>query len=87
MGFYGAGDEARTRYLHLGKVALYRMSYTRASLSRTRLIISGFSEMSTGFSKKIQKIFRGLFRGVFAPKWEKTTSSPLGDGAREFADD
>ena len=25
----GAGDEARTRYLHLGKVALYRMSYTR----------------------------------------------------------
>ena len=27
--FYGAGDEARTRYLHLGKVALYRMSYTR----------------------------------------------------------
>ncbi len=27
--FLGAGDEARTRYLHLGKVALYRMSYTR----------------------------------------------------------
>ena len=27
--FRGAGDEARTRYLHLGKVALYRMSYTR----------------------------------------------------------
>ena len=25
---YGAGDEARTRYLHLGKVALYQMSYT-----------------------------------------------------------
>ena len=25
----GADDEARTRYLHLGKVALYRMSYTR----------------------------------------------------------
>ena len=29
--FYGAGDEARTRYLHLGKVALYQMSYTRIS--------------------------------------------------------
>ena len=29
QSFYGAGDEARTRYLHLGKVALYRMSYTR----------------------------------------------------------
>ena len=28
----GAGDEARTRYLHLGKVALYRMSYTRRNV-------------------------------------------------------
>ena len=27
--FFGASDEARTRYLHLGKVALYQMSYTR----------------------------------------------------------
>ena len=25
----GAADEARTRYLHLGKVALYQMSYAR----------------------------------------------------------
>ena len=25
----GAGYEARTRYLHLGKVALYQMSYIR----------------------------------------------------------
>ena len=30
---FGAGDEARTRYLHLGKVALYRMSYTREDWS------------------------------------------------------
>ena len=29
--FIGAGDEARTRYLHLGKVALYQMSYARNS--------------------------------------------------------
>ena len=29
LSLYGAGDEARTRYLHLGKVALYQMSYTR----------------------------------------------------------
>ena len=28
--FAGASDEARTRYLHLGKVALYQMSYTRS---------------------------------------------------------
>ena len=26
---YGAADEARTRYLHLGKVELYQMSYGR----------------------------------------------------------
>jgi hypothetical protein len=30
----GANDEARTRYLHLGKVALYRMSYVRVTLLR-----------------------------------------------------
>ena len=29
--FSGAADEARTRYLHLGKVALYQMSYSRIS--------------------------------------------------------
>ena len=33
--FFGAGDEARTRYLDLGKVALYQMSYAR----RTMVII------------------------------------------------
>ena len=27
----GAGNEARTRYLHLGKVALYQMSYARGT--------------------------------------------------------
>ena len=30
---YGAADEARTRYLHLGKVALYQMSYSRNGAS------------------------------------------------------
>ncbi len=29
LSFFGAGDEARTRYLDLGKVALYQMSYAR----------------------------------------------------------
>ena len=28
----GAADEARTRYLHLGKVALYQMSYIPSRL-------------------------------------------------------
>ena len=27
--YFGADDEARTRYLNLGKVALYRVSYIR----------------------------------------------------------
>jgi len=31
-GGRGAGDEARTRYLHLGKVALYQMSYARITI-------------------------------------------------------
>ena len=30
---FGADDEARTRYLHLGKVALYQMSYSRNGAS------------------------------------------------------
>ena len=28
----GAGNEARTRYLNLGKVALYQMSYSRTNI-------------------------------------------------------
>ena len=30
---FGAANEARTRYLHLGKVALYQMSYGRIKKS------------------------------------------------------
>ena len=38
--FHGAGDEARTRYLHLGKVALYRMSYARIlAFLRTQVLL------------------------------------------------
>ena len=32
----GAADEARTRYLHLGKVALYQMSYGRKNGAQSR---------------------------------------------------
>ena len=35
LSHVGAEDEARTRYLHLGKVALYQMSYGR--ILETRL--------------------------------------------------
>ena len=34
--FFGAGDEARTRYLDLGKVALYQMSYARTAMAIIR---------------------------------------------------
>ena len=33
LSYVGAEDEARTRYLHLGKVALYQMSYSRNGAS------------------------------------------------------
>ena len=49
----GAGDEARTRYLHLGKVALYQMSYAR----RTWMIITGVSHFVNCFSKIYQIYF------------------------------
>ena len=37
----GAADEARTRYLHLGKVALYQMSYGRMLESFCSIALSG----------------------------------------------
>ena len=54
----GAADEARTRYLHLGKVALYQMSYGRMMESLALSALSGrrvlfyriYLEMSTLFS-------------------------------------
>ena len=53
---YGAADEARTRYLHLGKVALYQMSYGRISqllYSETAKQVVppiGIEPMTRGFS-------------------------------------
>ena len=44
--FFGAADEARTRYLHLGKVALYQMSYGRIKMVPP----IGIEPMTRGFS-------------------------------------
>ena len=44
---FGAADEARTRYLHLGKVALYQMSYSRI-LYRAELISAIFIIAESG---------------------------------------
>ena len=53
---FGAADEARTRYLHLGKVALYQMSYGRmmyilkVECTRTLVPPIGIEPMTRGFS-------------------------------------
>ena len=44
-GVFGAGDEARTRYLDLGKVALYQMSYARKMVPQ-----AGVEPATRGFS-------------------------------------
>ena len=54
--FCGAGDEARTRYLHLGKVALYRMSYTRMD--------KAYYSVFFGFVKRIFTKSTLLFQGA-----------------------
>ena len=54
---FGAGDEARTRYLHLGKVALYRMSYTRNEQDVLYHLILN-----------CQVFFPELFRQIFVPR-------------------
>ena len=52
----GAADEARTRYLHLGKVALYQMSYGRILQSlypeTAKQVVPpiGIEPMTRGFS-------------------------------------
>ncbi len=53
--FFGADDEARTRYLNLGKVALYQMSYIR--IAHNNVIISH----GILFVKTIFEIFLFLF--------------------------
>ena len=45
--FFGAGNEARTRYLHLGKVALYQMSYAREN---KMYFNKGFSSCQASFA-------------------------------------
>ena len=64
-GFRGANDEARTRYLHLGKVALYQMSYVRIlyllcflpSLLTTCVIIAYLPEIVNTFFQIFFRLF------------------------------
>ena len=53
LSINGADDEARTRYLHLGKVALYQMSYIRVSRPLSADVVVppiGIEPMTRGFS-------------------------------------
>gem|GEM_PF-952675 len=44
----GAGNEARTRDLNLGKVALYQLSYSRFYLEPSRILIQSTWQMKVG---------------------------------------
>ncbi len=73
MSPYGADDEARTRYLHLGKVALYQMSYVRiiGASDRNRTNDTGI------FSPLLYQL---SYRGIMATRngLEPSTSSVTG---------
>ena len=56
--FTGASDEARTRYLHLGKVALYQMSYTRSDKKY-------YNRIAKNVKKKNKKTMGGPKDGEF----------------------
>ena len=81
----GADDEARTRYLHLGKVALYRMSYIRTvgasgrnRTSDTRIFSPLLYQLS--YRGKYMKTDRAGFRRKMATRngLEPSTSSVTG---------
>ena len=65
---FGAGDEARTRYLDLGKVALYQMSYAR----RRHHYCSAYGASGRGRTGDT-RIFSPLlyqlsYRGIWRPR-------------------
>ena len=70
--FVGAADEARTRYLHLGKVALYQMSYGRktCSLCEENTRENGASDRNrtndTGIFSPL--LYRLSYRGKWRPE-------------------
>ena len=51
----GAGDEARTRYLDLGKVALYQMSYARKRKTHYTASAPGCQALIFNFSRRFSK--------------------------------
>ena len=72
---FGAADEARTRYLHLGKVALYQMSYGRIFgafvPAPSRAILANFGAPA--------KACEARFRGEEEKVWRSSRQSCLQD--------
>ncbi len=65
----GAGDEARTRYLHLGKVALYQMSYTR--------VVVGANCAHSVFARDLTVLAKTAYRFVAPPPQIATACAGL----------
>ena len=79
----GASDEARTRYLHLGKVALYQMSYTRIFLPhRTALRGNGASGRNRTNDTRIFSplLYQLSYRGIFLLTHSKEIKSGDSEG-------
>ena len=68
MHLCGADDEARTRYLNLGKVALYQMSYIRKIDGNGA---SGWSRTTdTGIFSPL--LYRLSYKGMSDPERDRT---------------
>ena len=81
----GADDEARTRYLHLGKVALYQMSYIRTcwclrSESNQRHVDFQSTALPTELQRHIEQSIRSAQMLYLATRngLEPSTSSVTG---------
>ena len=62
---FGAGDEARTRYLDLGKVALYQMSYARKRKIDYTSHRSVCQPRFPNFRKKLMPALAGGHAGIY----------------------
>ena len=68
--FNGADDGARTRYLHLGKVALYQMSYIRIFMVPP----DGIEPSTRGFSVPCSTM---NYRAIIGGSYRARTCDPL----------
>ena len=73
LSVFGAGDEARTRYLDLGKVALYQMSYARKWCLRSELNQRHADFQSAALPTELQRQKMATRNGL-----EPSTSSVTG---------